>query len=46
MGLPADAAEQVALQFDAISDRDDETVPASGNAQGTTEVGKAMRALG
>ena len=46
VGLPADAAEQVALQFDAISDRDDETVPASGNAQGTTEVGKAMRALG
>ena len=46
VGLPADAAEQVALQFDAISDRDDETVPASGNAQGTIEVGKAMRALG
>ena len=46
VGLPADAAEQVALQFDALSDRDDETVPASGSAQGTIEVGKAMRALG
>ena len=46
VGLPADAPEQVALQFDALSDRDGETVPASGNAQGTVEVGKAMRALG
>jgi NAD(P)-dependent dehydrogenase (short-subunit alcohol dehydrogenase family) len=46
VGLPADAAEQVALQFEALSDRDGETVPASGNAQGTIEVGKAMRALG
>ncbi len=46
VGLPADAAEQVALQFDALSDRDGDTVPASGNAQGTIEVGKAMRALG
>ncbi|MEO8804902.1 MAG: SDR family NAD(P)-dependent oxidoreductase [Burkholderiaceae bacterium] len=46
VGLPADAAEQVALQFDALSDREGETVPASGNAQGTIEVGKAMRALG
>jgi NAD(P)-dependent dehydrogenase (short-subunit alcohol dehydrogenase family) len=46
VGLPADAPEQVALQFEALSDRDGETVPASGNAQGTIEVGKAMRALG
>jgi len=46
VGLPADAAEQVALQFETLSDRDGETVPASGNAQGTIEVGKAMRALG
>ena len=45
VGLPSDAAEQVALQFEALSDRDGETVPASGNAQGTIEVGKAMRAL-
>ena len=46
VGLPADAAEQVASQFEALSDRDGETVPASGNAQGSIEVGKAMRALG
>ncbi len=46
VGLPADAAEQVALQFEALSDREGETVPGSGNAQGTIEVGKAMRALG
>ena len=46
VGMPSDAAEQVASQFEALSDRDDETVPASGNAQGTLEVGKAMRALG
>ncbi len=46
VGLPDDAPEQVALQFDALSDREGETVPASGNAQGTLETGKAMRALG
>ena len=46
VGMPSDAAEQVASQFEALSDRDGETVPASGNAQGTVEVGKAMRALG
>jgi len=46
VGLPDDAPEQVALRFDALSDRDGETVPASGNAQGTLETGKAMRALG
>jgi NAD(P)-dependent dehydrogenase (short-subunit alcohol dehydrogenase family) len=45
VGLPDDAAEQVALNFDALSDRDDETVPESGSAQGTSEIGKAMRAL-
>ena len=45
VGLPNDAPEQVALQFDALSDRDGETVPASGNAQGTLEIGKATRAL-
>lgn len=45
VGLPEDAPEQVALQFDALSDREGETVPASGNAQGTLETGKAMRAL-
>ena len=46
VGLPDDAAEQVAMNFDALSDREDETVPESGSAQGTSEIGKAMRALG
>jgi NAD(P)-dependent dehydrogenase (short-subunit alcohol dehydrogenase family) len=46
VGLPDDAAEQVALNFEALSDRDGEAVPESGSAQGTSEVGKAMRALG
>ena len=46
VGLPDDAAEQVAAQFEALSDRDGETVPGSGNAQGTSEAGKAMRAMG
>ena len=45
VGLPDDAAEQVAANFGALSDRTDETVPESGNAQGTLEIGKAMRAL-
>ena len=45
VGLPDDAAEQVAAAFAALSDRDGETVPESGNAQGTIEIGKAMRAL-
>ena len=45
VGLPDDAAEQVALQFDALSNRDGETVPQSGAAQGTSEIGKAMQAL-
>jgi NAD(P)-dependent dehydrogenase (short-subunit alcohol dehydrogenase family) len=39
-------AEQVAAGWEAISDRDGETVPESGAAQGTLEVGKAMRAAG
>ena len=45
VGLPDDAAEQVALNFAALSDRAGETVPMSGNAQGTIETGKARRAL-
>ena len=45
VGLPDDAAEQVAMNFEALSDRDDETVPESGSAQGTSEIGKAMRAV-
>ena len=46
VGLPADAAEQVAQHFEALSSRSDETVPESGNAQGTIEIEKAMRAVG
>ena len=44
IGAVPDAAEQVAARFDEISDRHDETVPDSGSAQGTNEVGKAMQA--
>ncbi len=46
IGLPADAPEQVAARFDAISDRAGDSVPESGAAQGTLETAKAMRALG
>jgi NAD(P)-dependent dehydrogenase (short-subunit alcohol dehydrogenase family) len=46
VGLPADAAEQVELNFATLSDREGETVPDSGNAQGTIEIGKAMRSVG
>ena len=46
VGLPEDAAERVSASFEALSDRDGETVPDSGNAQGTLETGKAMLALG
>jgi len=46
VGMGADAAEQVAARWDEISDRDGETVPESGSAQGTLEVGKALRAAG
>jgi NAD(P)-dependent dehydrogenase (short-subunit alcohol dehydrogenase family) len=46
IGLPADADEQVAAQFEAISDRDEEVVPQSGLEQGRNEVGQAMAAAG
>jgi NAD(P)-dependent dehydrogenase (short-subunit alcohol dehydrogenase family) len=46
VGLPEDAAEQVALNFEALSSRDGEIVPESGSAQSTSEIGKAMRAVG
>ena len=46
VGQHDDAAEQIARQFDAISDRTDETVPESGAAQGTLEIAKAMQANG
>ena len=46
VGTGSDAAEQVAARWDEISDRDGETVPESGAAQGMLEVGKALRATG
>ncbi len=46
LGHGADTAERISLQFDAISDRSDETVPESGAAQGTLEIKKAMKANG
>ncbi len=46
VGLPDDAAEQVATHFEALSDRDGEIVPESGQAQGTSETAKALSALG
>ena len=45
IGTGDDAAERVAENFEAISDRGDETVPMDGSAQGLNEVGKAMAAL-
>ena len=42
IGTGADADDQVAAQFEAISDRDKELVPQSGSEQGLNEVGKAM----
>ena len=45
VGLHADAAERVAAQFDELSSRDGDSVPESGAAQGSIEIGKAMRAL-
>ena len=41
-----DADDQVAAQFEAISDRDEEVVPQSGSEQGRNEVGQAMQAAG
>jgi NAD(P)-dependent dehydrogenase (short-subunit alcohol dehydrogenase family) len=45
VGLPVDAAEQVGMNFAALSDRAGEIVPESGHAQGTSETTKALRAL-
>jgi NAD(P)-dependent dehydrogenase (short-subunit alcohol dehydrogenase family) len=44
IGSAADAAEQVAANFEAISERDGEIVPESGSAQGRNEIAKAMAA--
>ena len=46
VGMGQDAPERVAAQFAAISDRGGETVPESGAAQGTAEVGRAVREVG
>ena len=46
VGHDDESPEQIAARFDEISSRDDETVPESGAAQGTIEIGKAMRAAG
>jgi len=46
VGHDDDTAEQIAARFDEISSRDGETVPESGAAQSTLEIGKAMRAAG
>ena len=46
IGHPADAAEQVVQRFDEISERAGESVPQSGSAQGSLEVGKATQAIG
>lgn len=44
VGAGEDAAEQLAAQLDAVTDRTGEQVPQSGAAQGQLEVGKAMAA--
>jgi len=45
VGMPDDAAEQVAAQFDALSADQGQTAPDSGHAQGALEIQKAVRAL-
>jgi hypothetical protein len=44
VGAGEDAAEQLAAQLGAVTDRTGEQVPQSGAAQGQLEVGKAMAA--
>jgi NAD(P)-dependent dehydrogenase (short-subunit alcohol dehydrogenase family) len=46
IGIGDDADDQVAAQFEVISDRDEEVVPQSGSEQGRNEVGQAMQAAG
>ncbi len=43
VGVGADAAERIAAAFDAIADREGETVPESGAAQGSLEIANAGR---
>jgi hypothetical protein len=44
LGMGADVPEQVAAQFEAISDRSRETVPMAGSEQGQNEVTQAVGA--
>ena len=46
LGLTPDTPERLAAAFAQVTDRQGETVPLSGSAQGTLEVGKAMQAHG
>ncbi|WP_395699904.1 SDR family NAD(P)-dependent oxidoreductase [Aquabacterium sp.] len=46
LGLTEDTPERLAAAWAQVSDRAGETVPASGAAQGTNEVGQAMAAAG
>jgi len=46
LGLTPDTPERLAAAMAQVTDRQGETVPLSGSAQGTLEVGKAMAAHG
>ena len=46
LGLTPDTPERLAAAMAQVTDRQSETVPLSGSAQGTLEVGKAMKAHG
>jgi len=46
LGLTPDTPERLAAALAQVADRQGETVPLSGSAQGTLEVGKAMKAHG
>ena len=46
IGSEPDAADQIQAQWDQISDRADDAVPASGAAQGMIEIGNRQRAIG
>ena len=45
VGAADDAAERIAAQWDRVSNRDGESVPESGAAQSTLQLGQAMRAV-
>jgi short-subunit dehydrogenase len=46
LGLTPDTPERLAAALAQVTDRQGETVPLSGSAQGTLEVGKAVKAHG